>query len=58
MCDYKKMKKGKGSGRSIIATTRKLARILFVMLHKREPFHEGLMTRKIAFPSKKEKIGA
>ncbi|MDD4082930.1 MAG: IS110 family transposase [Sphaerochaetaceae bacterium] len=58
MFDYKKMKEVKGSGRSIIATTRKLARILFVMLHTREPFNEGLMTRKKVYPSKKEKIGA
>ena len=58
MCDYKKMKEVKGSGRSIIATTRKLARILFVMLHTREPFNEGLMSRKTIYPSKKEKIGA
>jgi hypothetical protein len=45
MTDYRAMKTGKGSGKSIIATTRKLARIIFAMLHNREPFNPALMVR-------------
>lgn len=59
MCDYKKMKEVKGSGRSIIATTRKLARIIFVMLHTKEPFNEELMTKKVHYSFDKDKeVGA
>ncbi|WP_293908844.1 transposase [Sphaerochaeta sp. UBA5836] len=46
MTDYRAMKTGKGSGKSIIATTRKLARIIFAMLHNREPFNPALMVRE------------
>jgi transposase len=45
MTDYKTMKVSKGSGVSIIATTRKLARIIFAMLNNREPFKTELMVR-------------
>ena len=41
--DYNKKKENKGSGRAIIALTRKVARIVFAMLHSREPFNPALM---------------
>ena len=41
--DYNKKKEDKGSGRAIIALTRKVARIVFAMLHSREPFNPALM---------------
>ena len=37
------MKEDKGSGRAIIATTRKIARIVFVMLQTGKPFDSSLM---------------
>ena len=43
MREYQRMKKEKGSGRAIIAMTRKVARIVFVMLEKREEFNPELM---------------
>ena len=45
MKDYHTMKVTKGSGRAIIALTRKVARIVFVMLNNHEPFHPELMIR-------------
>lgn len=45
MKDYQTMKISKGSGRAIIALTRKMARIVFVMLNKREPFNPELMKK-------------
>lgn len=42
---YDVMKKNKGSGRSIIALTRKIARVVFAMLTKREEFKPELMIR-------------
>ena len=45
MKDYHTMKTAKGSGRAIIALTRKAARIVFAMLNNREPFHPELMMK-------------
>ena len=45
MKDYQTMKTSKGSGRAIIALTRKVARIVFSMLNKREAFNPELMTK-------------
>ncbi|MBJ2354959.1 hypothetical protein JF818_00815, partial [Sphaerochaeta sp. S2] len=47
-----------GSGKSIIATTRKLARIIFAMLHNREPFNPALMVRDKCLFTVEEVIGA
>ena len=58
MTDYRAMKTGKGSGKSIIATTRKLARIIFAMLHNREPFNPALMVRDKCLFTVEEVIGA
>ena len=58
MTDYRAMKTGKGSGKSIIATTRKLARIIFAMLHNREPFNPALMVRDKCLFTIEEVIGA
>lgn len=44
--DYKAMKTTKGSGRAIIALTRKVARIIFVMINKQEPFDFSLIKRE------------
>ena len=44
--DYRRKKTDKGSGRAIIAMTRKVARIVFVMLENREPFNPELMLSK------------
>ncbi len=41
--DYRRRKRDKSSGRAIIALTRKVARIVFVMLENREPFNSELM---------------
>ena len=41
--DYHKKKDDKGSGRAIIALARKISRIVFVMLSKREAFNPDLM---------------
>ena len=41
--DYHKKKDDKGSGRAIIALARKISRIVFVMLSKRETFNPDLM---------------
>jgi len=38
MTQYDRMKRQKGSGKSIIATARKLSTIIFMMLKNREPF--------------------
>lgn len=43
MKDYQLMKVNKGSGRAIIALTRKVARIVFAMLNNKEPFHPEMM---------------
>lgn len=47
MKDYQTMKTSKGSGRAIIALTRKVARIVFAMLNKKEAFYHELMKRAI-----------
>ena len=44
--DYRRKKTDKGSGRAIIALTRKIARIVFVMLENRETFNPDLMLSK------------
>ena len=41
--DYHRKKEDKGSGRAIIALARKISRIVFVMLSKRETFNPDLM---------------
>ncbi len=41
--DYQRRKEDKGSGRAIIALARKITRIVFVMLTKREKFNSDLM---------------
>ena len=46
MEDYHRMKKEKGSGRAIIALTRKVAKIVFAMLNKQEEFDPALMIRE------------
>jgi len=56
--DYKTMKISKGSGVSIIATTRKLARIIFAMLNNREPFNVELMVKNKCLFTVNEVIGA
>ena len=43
MKDYALMKTSKGTGRAIIALTRKMARIVFAMLNTKEPFNPDLM---------------
>ena len=43
--DYKLMKTSKGSGRAIIALTRKVARIIFAMLNNREAFNPQLVVK-------------
>lgn len=58
MTDYRVMKTSKGSGKSIIATTRKLARIIFAMLRNREPFNLSLMRRDNCLFSAEEVIRA
>ena len=45
MKDYHTMKTSKGSGRAIIALTRKVARIVFAMLNNREAFNPELMIK-------------
>ena len=45
MQDYKTMKTSKGSGRAIIALTRKVARIVYAMLNNREVFNPDLMVK-------------
>lgn len=47
MKDYQTMKTSKGSGRAIIALTRKVARIVFAMLNNKEAFNPELMKRVI-----------
>ncbi len=47
MKDYQTMKTSKGSGRTIIALTRKIARIVFAMLNNREAFNPELMKKAI-----------
>lgn len=44
--EYRRKKTEKGSGRAIIALTRKIARIVFVMLENRETFNPDLMLSK------------
>ena len=46
MKDYQTMKVSKGSGRAIIALTRKVARIVFAMLNNREEFKPELMIKE------------
>ena len=43
MKDYELMKSSKGTGRAVIALTRKVARIVFAMLNTKEPFNPELM---------------
>lgn len=45
MKDYQTMKISKGSGRAIIALTRKVARIVFAMLNNNEAFNPELMKK-------------
>ena len=41
--DYKLMKINKGTGRAVIALTRKMARIVFVMLNTKQRFNYDLI---------------
>ena len=41
--DYQRSNSDKGSGRAIIALARKITRIVFVMLSRREGFNSKLM---------------
>jgi hypothetical protein len=41
--DYQRRKGDKGSGKAIIALARKITRIVFVMLSRRESFNPKLM---------------
>ena len=43
--DYRTMKVSKGSGRAIIALTRKVARIIFAMLNNRQAFNPELVAK-------------
>ena len=43
---YEAMKRVKGSGKSIIATARKMSRIVWYMLTREEAFNISLMTDK------------
>ena len=54
---YEKMKKHKGTGKSIIATARKISTITYAILKSREPFDQTKMTlvRKKADPVPSEK---
>lgn len=45
MKDYQTMKVSKGSGRAIIALTRKVARIVFAMLNNKQAFNPELMIK-------------
>lgn len=45
MHDYNMMKVSKGSGRAIIALTRKIARIVFAMLNNRTPFDPEMVKK-------------
>ena len=45
MKDYQTMKVSKGSGRAIIALTRKVARIVFAMMNNRQAFNPELMIK-------------
>ena len=47
MKDYQTMKISKGSGRAIIALTRKVARIVFAMLNNKEVFNPELMKKAV-----------
>lgn len=47
MKDYQIMKTTKGSGRAIIALTRKIARIVFSMLNNKQAFNPELMKKAI-----------
>ncbi|HCX96339.1 MAG TPA: hypothetical protein DHU26_05060 [Spirochaetaceae bacterium] len=50
---YEAMKTAKGTGKSIIAMTRKLSKIVWCMLTREEEFNVGLMTdRKLEHISK------
>ena len=53
MQDYNMMKVSKGSGRAIIALTRKIARIVFAMLNNRTPFDP-----EVVIKSKKTVVAA
>ena len=44
--DYRQKKENKGSGRAIIALSRKVARVVFAMLMSGEEFKPGLMIRE------------
>ncbi|MGD9926853.1 MAG: hypothetical protein AB7S66_04755 [Sphaerochaeta sp.] len=56
--NYRVMRTCKGSGKSIIATTRELARIIIAMPHNREPFNPALMVRDKCLFIVEEVIGA
>ncbi len=48
MRQYQKLKEDKSSGKAIIATARKLSRIIYIMLTNDVPFNSGRMVRRKA----------
>ncbi len=48
MRQYQKLKEEKSSGKAIIATARKLSRIIYIMLTTESPFSSGRMVRRKA----------
>lgn len=44
MCKYRTMKENKGTGKSIIATARKMSTIVYVILKERQPFDPSKMS--------------
>ena len=44
LIDYKRMKREKGSGKSIVAFARKLSRVIYVMLKTGQPFNLAKLT--------------
>lgn len=47
MKQYQKLKEEKSSGKAIIATARKLSRIIYIMLKTKKPFCSGRMIREV-----------
>lgn len=47
MRQYQKLKEEKSSGKAIIATARKLSRIIYIMLKTKKPFCSGRMIREV-----------
>lgn len=54
--DYRRKKEMKGSGRAIIALSRKVARVVFAMLMSGEEFHPELMFRESQYSKQLETV--